>query len=167
MKTRLKRIWALIADEEGSNLVEMAVSGTVVFAILFGICQFSFAYYVYQFSSDAAREASRYAMVRGSASCANTNNLLPKCNASQTDIQTFVRGLTYPGINPSNLAVTTAWCASNGSTPASWATCSGGTANTPGNMVKVTVSYPLTFGIPFSGSQALNLGSTSEMVVSQ
>jgi Flp pilus assembly protein TadG len=159
-------VLARLRDESGLNAVEMAISCTVLFALLIGICQLSLGLYSYQFCSDAARQATRYAMVRGSTSCTNTPSLA-KCNASTTDISTYVKGLGYTGITSSSITVTTSWCAASSSTPTTWSSCSSGTTNAPGNLVKVVVSYPLSIKIPFAPTLSLNLGSTSQMVVSQ
>lgn len=167
MKNQLKRIARLLLGSEGSTAVEMAISCTVFFAMMIGIYQISYAFYIYQLTSDVARQASRWAMVRGNTSCTNTPNL-SKCNAAASDVQTYARSLNYPGITSSSLSVTTTWCAASGSTPPiSWATCSSSTSNAPGNLAKVYVTYPLSFNIPFSKSLSLNIGSSSQMVISQ
>jgi Flp pilus assembly protein TadG len=115
---------------------------------MFGIFAFCTALYSYNFVSEAAREASRYAMVRGS-SCSGFTD----CGVTSAQIQTYVRSLGYPGINTNNLTATATWSA----------------GNAPGNPVSVTVTYTYGLNIPFwpqSGS-ILNLSSTSQMVISQ
>ncbi|MFP5234541.1 MAG: TadE/TadG family type IV pilus assembly protein [Acidobacteriota bacterium] len=153
-------------DEDGSMLVEAALSCTIVLALLLGICQMSLAMYIYHFTSEAAREATRYAIVRGSTSCTNTPNLT-NCNATPDEIQTWVRSMGYPGITSSNVSVSTSWYSASGSMPTTWSACTTGTCNAPGNMVAITVTYPLTFQIPFSSGFALNLSNSSQMVISQ
>jgi len=170
------RVWAhsvlrRIRDEEGANAVEMAVSCTVLFSMLLGICQMSLALYAYQFCSSAARQATRYAMVRGSTSCTNTPNLT-NCKATTANITSYVQGLGYTGITSSKVTVTTQWCSASTTTPSStttttWSSCSGSTSNAPGNLVKVVVAYPLSFHIPFASKLSLSLSSTSQMVISQ
>jgi len=171
MKAALRRIAALLSDESGSNLVEMAITSSVLLSMLLGICQISFAIYVTQYASDAARQASRYAMVRGSTSCTNTPSL-SNCNASSAEIQTFVQGLDYPGIRTGNVTATTTWCAAGTNQPSStnaqsWSACSSGTSNAPGNLVNVNVTYPLTFTIPWVKTFSLNISRTSQMVIAQ
>src|ERR1700751_4198757 len=87
-----------ISSEEGSALAEIAIASAVVFALLFGVIQVAYALYTYEYVSEAAREAARYAIVRGSTSCTNTPNLA-NCNATGTEIQTYVQGLGYPGLS--------------------------------------------------------------------
>lgn len=166
MKPLLQSLLARFRQNDGAAAVEMAFTCTFLLCMLFGIFEMSIAMYAYHVTSDAAREASRYAMVRGNTSCTNTPSL-SNCGVTSDQIQTWIRSLNYPGITAAKLAVTTTWCAASTTTPTSWSSCSGSTAAAPGNLVKVAVTYPLTFAIPFAGNYSLNLNSTSEMVVSQ
>jgi Flp pilus assembly protein TadG len=160
-----------VLREDGASVIEMAFASVVLLSMLFGIFAISFALYTYHYISDAAREGSRYAIVRGSASCANSSNLLTNCGATSTQIQTYVQDLGYPGIDAANkMTVTSTWyTASSSGTPptTTWSLCSTGTCNAPGNIVKVQVTYAFPLGIPFYGSRALSMTSTSQMVISQ
>jgi Flp pilus assembly protein TadG len=142
-----------LRGEEGAALVEFALCSTVLFMTLFGIIGVCGALYAYNFVADASHEATRYAMVRGSACTGLTN-----CNmTTSAPIQTYVQSLGYPGIDPSNLTATATW--SGALTP----------TNAPGNFVSVTVTYTYPLNIPFwpqSGS-ILNLSSTSQVAISQ
>ena len=164
--SKIRALLHIAAREDGANLVETAVSCSVLFAMLFGMCQMSLAMYFYQFTSEAAREATRWAMVRGSTSCTNTPSLT-KCGATAADITSYVQNLGFTGIISSNVNVTPQWCSASSSTPTTWGSCSGTTSNAPNNLVKVTVSYPLSFHVPFGKSYSLNISSTSQMVISQ
>jgi Flp pilus assembly protein TadG len=144
----------------------MALSCSVLFAVLFGISQMSIAMYDYQFCSTAARQATRYAMVRGSTSCTNTPDLT-NCGATPANITSYVRGLGYTGITSSSVTATTTWCSASSTTPTTWSSCTNATSNAPGNLVKVAVSYPFTFHVPFGPNLALSLSSTSQMVITQ
>ena len=145
-------------EEKGSALVETALSMVVFLTVLIGLFQLTLALYTYHFISDAAREATRYAIVRGS-SCIN----LPDCNATSTQIQTYVQNLPYPIFNRSNMTVTTTWPTTGFScTPNAAPNC-----NNPGNLVKIVVTYPYSLNIPFWPSATLNISSTSEMYISQ
>lgn len=150
-------------------MVETALACTILMAVLLGAFDLSLAAYTVHSVSEAAREATRYAIVRG-ANCVN----LSGCGASNADIKTYVRGLAYPGVNPSKLDTTTTWYTVSMDTTkkpstAVLATCgtAPGGCNMPGNQVQVQVSYPFSFSIPFYGSKTLNLTSTSAMVISQ
>lgn len=169
LRMQIRAVLRHFAREDGANAVEMALSCMILFAGLFGICQMALGMYFYQFTADAARQATRWAMVRGSTSCTNTPSL-SKCNASTDDITAYVRALGLTGITSASITVTPQWCSASTSTPTTWGSCSNTTSNAPGNQVKVTVSYPLTFSIPFIPSakaMSLSLSSTSQMVISQ
>ena len=138
--------------EEGATLVEFAVSSALLFTCLFGIFGLCGALYSYNFVADAAHEATRYAIVRGSACSGLTN-----CNATSAQLQTYVRNLGYPGIIPNNLTAAATWSGANSP------------SNAPGNTVSVTITYAYRLNIPFwprSGT-ILHLSDTSQMTISQ
>jgi Flp pilus assembly protein TadG len=166
VRTRTQSVLARLRREEGASVIELAVSCSVLFTMLLGICQLSVGLYAYQFCADAARQATRWAMVRGSTSQTNTPNL-SNTNASATDISNYVKGLGYKGISSSSITVTATWCAASSSTPTTWSSCSASTINAPGNLVKVIVAYPVSFHIPFAPQLSLSLSSTSQMVIAQ
>ncbi len=149
----------VVRCDEGSNIVEMAVVSSVMFAVLFGIVELSLALYTYNYVSDAAREASRYAIVRGS-SC----SVLTNCGVTGAKIQTYVQNLGYPGMNAANTTVTTTWLSPSTTTPVTWTAC-GSQCNVPGNAVQVTVTYSFPLSIPFVPKSTLSLHSTSQMVI--
>ena len=149
--------------------MELAMISPILFAMLFGVVQIAWAFYAYNFVSEAAREAARFAIVRGSTSCTNTPNLT-YCNATGTQIQSYVRGLGYAGLNYNNLTATTTWCAATPdptSGSMTWPSCSSSAGNSPGNAVNVVVTYAFPLNIPFWKNQTLNLSSTARMVVAQ
>ena len=141
-----------LQDEHGASLVEFALCSSVLFMTLFGIFAVCGALYSYIFVSEAARDASRYALVRGSA-CTGFSD----CGITSAQMNTHVRNFAYPGINTSNVNATAAWSGSNSP------------SNAPGNVVTVTVTYNLPLTIPFwpkSGS-ILHMSSSSRMTISQ
>lgn len=143
--------------EDGSSMVEMAISIILLLTLIFGVFEICLALYTYHFISDAAREGSRFAIVRGSA-CQSPGY---ECNATSAQIQTYVQSLGFPGINPSAMTVTTTWA------PYANSTCITVTCNDPGNQVKVTVNYQFPLSIPFIPSSTWSMSSTSSMVISQ
>jgi Flp pilus assembly protein TadG len=159
-KARLRTV----LRENGAALVEMALSVSVLLLILIGAFEMCVAFYVYHATSEAARQGSRWAMVRGSASCTNTPSL-SKCDAANTDIQSYVAGLGYLNLTTSD--VTVSWLQSNGLQPVTFSSCTPPGCNLPGNEVQVTVTYPFNLSIPFLNSRSLNISSTSSMVVAQ
>jgi Flp pilus assembly protein TadG len=134
-------------------------------AMLFGIFEMSLALYTYHFVSDIARQGTRYAIVRGSASCGNTPNL-SNCNATGPNIQTYLRSLSFPNIIPANLTATTSWYTVSGSTY-TLCTTTPPACNLPQNAVQVVVTYAYPLNIPFVTNTTLQLTSTSRMAISQ
>lgn len=153
-------------DDAGSSLVEYALACTIFFAMLIGVFQMCFAFYTLEYISDAAREGSRYAMVRGSMSCTNTPNL-PNCNATEAQVQNYVKGLSYPGIRPERLTISTTWSTVSTTQPTTWSACTTGICNVPGNLVTVTASYAYPLSVPFVPKLSFTLKSKSQMVISQ
>ena len=174
--SRIERISQLllhcVIDEVGGTIVEMAISSTVLFSMVFGVFQISYASYIYSYVSEAARDGARYAIVRGSTSCLNTPNLA-NCNAGATTVGNYVKGRGFMGIDAADyMTVNTSWLTATTTTGASgasttWATCSSGTCNAPGNMVRVVVTYALPLAIPFVPKRTVSVTSSSQMVVQQ
>jgi Flp pilus assembly protein TadG len=137
----------LLKSERGSGLVEYAVITILFMTMLLGIADFSRALYAYHFVSSQAREAARYAMVRG---CSTTSTHCPVA-ATASDIQTFVKNVPL-GIDPGKVTV-----------PApTWTP-----DHKPGSVVSVEVDYAFNFIFPFVSTNTLNFKSTSQMVITQ
>jgi Flp pilus assembly protein TadG len=158
-----------LPSEEGAALVETALSFTILMSVLIGLIQVCLALYSFNSVSNAARRATRYAIVRGSA-CVS----LPDCGVANSDIQTYVRNLGLPGINTANLTTSTTWYSvtmNTAVTPNTAVLTSCGTSptgcNVPGNQVTVRVSYQFPLNVPFVSSSVLTLRSTSAMMISQ
>lgn len=115
---------------------------------------FSRALYAYHFLSNSAREATRYAIVRGSA-CTEFPPTVTDCPATASEIQTYVQqNLAAPSaglINPNAVTATTTW------TP----------NNAPGSTVQVQLKYAFQFILPFLPSSGITMQSTSQMVIAQ
>lgn len=142
---------------QGSSLVEFAMVGLILCTVVFGVMAIGLALYSSNVVSEAAREGTRYAIVRGS-SCTDFPSA---CPAQVSDIENFVEHLPFPGIIPSNLTAVASF-----SPFTAGATCSpSALCNNPGNVVQVTVQY--SFTIPFVPARIFNMSSTSAMVISQ
>ena len=167
----LRRVRELFAEEEGVTIVEMAISASALLAMVIGCFQLGLGIYTFQLVADAAREGSRFAMVRGSTCSANVTQAYcsPSAGnasgATNADVQGYINTLHYPG--NSNLAASTSWLTASGSTPATWSSCATAPCNTPGNVVKVTVTYAYPLNIPFVPNRTINFSSTSAEVISQ
>jgi Flp pilus assembly protein TadG len=151
-------------SEQGATIVETALSMGLLLGVLLGIMEACLALYSYHFVSEAAREGTRYAIVRGSTSAADCpSNPVAACPATQANIESYVSSLGYPGIDITAADVSVAWSAYPvGSTCTPSASC-----NNPGDMVQVTVTYPIHLVLPFASIKALTLSSRSQMVISQ
>ena len=154
-------------DEQGSAIVEMAIASAVFLAAVFGIIQACWALYAYNYVNEAAREATRYAIVRGGTytgnNCTAPGPATCVAQAGATgDVSQYVKSLAYPGIDTTKLTVTTTWPGGVG--PVCTTPC---VSNMPGNLVQVVVSYPYSFHIPFVPSATFTMASTSQLVISQ
>lgn len=137
--------------EEGSSLIEFALVAVLLLTVIFGIIDVGRALFAYDFVSQAARKATRFAMVRGTA-CAGLSG---GCPATANDIQTYVRSIA-PGLRSSAITAT--------------AVCMSGASGTPpcdpGSPVRVTVQYAFGFVSPFT-PRSWTMRSSSQMTVSQ
>lgn len=149
-----------LRNDSGATLVEFAISFSVVLMMLFGIIQCCLMVYTLDYVSDAARQATRYAIVRGS-NCTG----MPDCGINSAGIQTYLQGVPYPGINMNSLTATTTWLSASSTQPTTWTAC-GTQCNSPGNAVQVHVTYGFPLDIPFWKNTTINLSSTSQMVIS-
>lgn len=136
---RLK-LFKKLQGEEGGSLVEMTLVSTFLFLpMIFGIFEVSYGVYTYTAVSYMARQASRYAAVRGVESCVIAPTF-PDCNlgpaggsnpstaSGSAALQAYVQKIAYPGIIQANITAT-----------ASWYTAS---VNNPGNGGFSTTSWP-------------------------
>ena len=158
-----------VLGDQGASLVEMALSCLVLIPVLFGIIQLSIGLYCYHYAADAAREATRWAIVRGST-CQQSfgNSYCSPTSATGTgadgaDIAQYVRTLGYP--YSASVTTATKWCVHAGG---GWSSCSTTqTDNLPGNQVQVTVTYSYPLIIPYVQSNTINLKSVSSMTIVQ
>jgi Flp pilus assembly protein TadG len=144
-------------SEEGSAILETALSSIILLTFLFGIMETGVLLYVYHFLSHAARETARYAIVRGS-SCTGLGSA---CPATQNDIMTYATTLGFSGITTSDVSVSYAGY------PAGAGCIPNPACNNPGNMVTVTITYDFPFNVPFIPANTFAMSSTSSMIISQ
>jgi Flp pilus assembly protein TadG len=127
--------------KRGNSYLEFSVAAVPLLLFLFGTINFALAVYDYNFTSYVAREATRYAAVRGSSS--------PN-PAATSDVTNFVLAKAH-GLDSSNLKVTTTWSPDN----------------SPGSVVRVQVQYKFIFNMFMVKLSPVNLTSTSQMVIAQ
>jgi Flp pilus assembly protein TadG len=100
--------------QRGASLVEYAFVVILFLSVLFGISGFGHALFVYQHLNSAAKEATRYAAVRGSTcandadggSCQATNSASGISGpTTDADVKQYVKTLTPPSIDSTQLAI--------------------------------------------------------------
>ena len=145
----------LFTKESGAGIIEFAIGSTVLFSFLIAVIELCFIFFMYNSTAQVAREASRWASVRGTT-CSNPT--ITSCPATVAQIQSFAAGL--PGGSAMNVQV---WfCNSDGAT-----NCVQNAANAKGgNIVKTNASFRFA-SVPFISRDALTVSSTSEMVIWQ
>lgn len=168
----MKKFRAILLDEAGSELVEFAISATVLFTAIFAVIEFSLSMYAYHFVTSAAQAGARFAIVRGadwttqcSTSAPPSFSMTYSCIASATDVQNYVKSLTTAGLDPARLTVSTAW---PGTTPDCTKNCSiCAPTNNQGCLVQVKVSYAFAFAVPFVPKSTPTFTGTSEKTIQQ
>jgi Flp pilus assembly protein TadG len=183
-----------IDRERGSTILEFGLVSIAFLALFFGIVDFGRALYTYHFVANAAREATRWASVRGSA-CQTTDGCPPGGGgALPADIAAYLGTITPSGISANNYTFIACWpgMGSDASNfcPTPVSPTNGCTANTtgpnnnnPGCPVKVQITYGFSFIFPLMPSSICSsiqngqtrttvtanicMTSTSQMVISQ
>ena len=180
--SQLQRTKRIGIPEQGSALIEYALVLILMLTFLFAIIDFARALYAYHFVANAAREATRFAIVRGttwtaSNQCGSDPAFPGGCEASTPDVQLYVQ-TQATGIGLNDPALIKATLAPLPSPNAGGADCSVGPPINPGCLAQVTVTYPFKFIMPFlpaptptpacnNESASICMTSTSEMVVTQ
>jgi len=126
---------------EGQSAVEFAITISGILLLGLAITNFAMAISAYNFVCYGARDATRYAAVRGATS---------PTPASSSDVRAFVVS-EAAGIDTSKLTVATTWSPDN----------------QPNSTVAVQVQYNFQFQIPFVALSPVNLSSNSQLVISQ
>lgn len=143
--------------QRGNALVEYAFTITITLTLIFAIIDFGRALYTYHFISNAAREGTRYASVRG-WECGVAGTYPTDCPVTKNEIRTYVKNVPA-GIDMATLTVTP-----NFRNPNNLAVCAI-RDNYPGCAVEVSVQYPFKFLFPLM-PLGFTMSSTSYMVIS-
>jgi len=130
-----------LKSESGQALVEMALTLVLFVLLVFGILDAGRLIWSYSVVSNAAREAVRYAIVRG-------ENSGDDREATAGEIETIARQ-TAIGLTP--LEVNVSWDPDN----------------EPGSTVRVQVAYDFRPGVNLYTFTSIRLASVSEMVISR
>ena len=141
MQSNLKRSERRRRHQSGQAIVEGALVMLVFLTITFGLMDFGRMVWSYTMISHGAREATRYAMVRGTSS---------GHAATKSQIQGIVTSRS-PGLDTSNTTSDVTF------TP----------DQSPGSTVKVVVTYNFYPIAPYIPIGAITMKSTSQMVIYQ
>jgi len=133
----------------GSALIEFATTLSLLMTFVYVLMQLSMAFYTYGMISECAREATRYASVRGSTCKTSSGS---SCTASTTSVSTYAKGLGFPNIGGSTITPVTTYPDGNES---------------PGSRVQVQITYPYSVSLPFVPKQTISLQVSSEMYILQ
>jgi Flp pilus assembly protein TadG len=125
----------------GQTLVETAVTMVVFLTLIFGLIEFSYCLYAYNFVSYAAKLATRYAVVHGSQSSEP---------ATSSELQSLVVGKAT-ALDPTQLTVTASWSPNNN----------------PSSTVTVNVTYNFTFVGNLLPNVPITLAASAQGVISQ
>lgn len=144
--------------DRGNALVEFAVSVAVLLTLLFGVIDLGRALYAYDWLYNAARQTTRWAMVRG-ATC---TRLMNGCPATADDITNYVTnttgvGLDTSGIDISKLTVNSRCFATHNVNPTPPCAATG--------WVQVQLQYQFHFISPLMFHTPWTMSTSSERVV--
>jgi Flp pilus assembly protein TadG len=148
-RMRRKIHMAAVQDQDGNSLIEFSATLGVMFTFVYVLMQICMALYTYGMISECAREATRWASVRGST-CKTSGG--SSCTATTTTVANYAKGLGFPNIGGSALNPVASYPDTN---------------EAPGSRVKVTITYPYTVNLPFVPKQTLSLQVSSEMYILQ
>jgi Flp pilus assembly protein TadG len=150
--------------QRGAALLEYAFVVVVFLTLIFGIGGFGHALYAYHFVSNAAREGSRWASVRGKTCTDDGTCAAP---ATTADIQNYVKTIIPQGIDSTKVTITPSWPAQANS-PQICSAAVGGLGpfnNYPGCTVEVKVQYTFNMIFPLVSSGPLTFTSTSDVII--
>jgi Flp pilus assembly protein TadG len=160
----LKRIRTDLTGEDGSVLLEFALSFSVWCLCAFGIIWGSLLLYADHYVALAAKEGARYAVVRGSSqtggSCAAYTSA--DCTASAANVTSYVQSTVPAVLSANNLSVNVTW---PGTTIAGSTCDTSNGANSPNCAVNVQVTYMFSAPVPFVPQKTLALNSSSFLTI--
>jgi Flp pilus assembly protein TadG len=135
--------WMRSGSRSGQTMIEFMLSAALLLLLVFGIMEMALVVFTYNSISNAAREASRYAIAAG------PNSPAP---ASTSQIQAFAMKCA-PSLKLSASDVNVSWITDPNLSSRQDA--------------KITVSHTYPVSVPFLPKVNLKLSSTSQMMASQ
>ena len=150
--------------QHGAALLEYAFVVILFLTLMFGIGGFGHALYAYHFVSNAAREGSRWAAVRGH-NCTDDGSCTAPATA--TDIQNYVKTIIPQGVDSTKVTITPTWPV-RADSPTLCSAAVGGVgpfSNYPGCTVEVKVQYTFNMIFPLVTTGPLTFSSTSDVII--
>ena len=156
--------------------METAISFVLLCTLIFGTFEGALAVYDYHFLANAAHEGTRYAIVRGggwgqpcdTSPTPGSGYGSSGCVANAADVANYVAGLKFPGINiPAGQVCVQYFSGTPASTVTPCTVSGANAANTPGDIVQVTINYPYVLMVPGVPRHTFTLTATSQMTISQ
>lgn len=142
----------MASNEDGATLVEFALTASAMLAFVFMIMQLCIAFYSSGMINEVAREATRWAITRGST-CQTAS--LGSCTTTTAAVTAYANGLGFPNIGGGTMNVVTSFPDTNGSI----ANC-----ETPSLChVKVVITYVVPITLPLVPKNSISLSTQSEM----
>ncbi len=156
-------------SRRGSTALEFVLVGIPMMFIMFSLFEAARGMWTYQMLAYAVREGTRYASTKGKG-CASPNTCQVKIKNLVTYVQTAgplidsTSTITFTPATGSAITGTVAGLSANNTV---WPPS---TANTPGQTVKISVTYPFRTilamfwvgaGAPLNDSQTFTLGASS------
>jgi Flp pilus assembly protein TadG len=151
----------LRGEKDGGTLVEFALTISTLLTLVFVIMQLCMALYMYGMISETAREATRWAIVRGSTCVSGSGT---SCTTTTTAITTYAKSLGFPNIGGGTLNVTPSY---PDTFPAGGANAGQSNCNAPGCRILVTATYTVAISIPLVPKNNIPLTTSSEMYILQ
>jgi Flp pilus assembly protein TadG len=146
-----------LREEDGSSMVEFALTISIALTLVFVIMQLCLALYMYGMISETAREATRWAIVRGSTCVTGSGT---SCTTTQTAIKAYAKGLGFPNVGGGTLQVQPSYPDPDPVTKAP-------NCNAPGCRVLVVVTYTVAVSLPLLPTNGIPLQTSSEMYILQ
>ena len=81
-------------------MIEFVVPASALMIFVFAVMEMGMLFYTYGMISESAREATRYAIVRGSTCLTSSST---SCTATSTTISNYAKGLGLPNIGGGTL----------------------------------------------------------------
>jgi Flp pilus assembly protein TadG len=146
----------IAGGEEGSSLIEFALTASALMAFCFVVMQICLAFYSAGMINECAQEATRWAITRGST-CQTPS--LTSCTTTAAAIGTYAKGLKYPNLAGGTMTVDTTASHMFPDTYNSVANCM-----TPAVCrVKVAITYTVPITMPLVPKNSITLSTSSEM----